>query len=194
VNWLFSYQGSGSNYLRYCIEFLSKKPTQGPFRLIPHDQEFILMRSHYAFELSKNEKVVILIRNPFELIFRENVLNNTKKELIDNMHTVCGRYQSFIENYPDSKIFFYEEVVNNFDKIKELIKYYEIILEEDINEFESNLEHHKMNSYKLGNNFYSDKSNIFYSKNLSDEEYNTLQNIILTYPKDLIELLSHYFR
>jgi hypothetical protein len=194
VNWLFSYQGSGSNYLRYCIEFLSKKPTQGPFRLIPHDQEFILMRSHYAFELSENEKVVILIRNPFELIFRENVLNNTKKELIDNMHTVCGRYQSFIENYPDSKIFFYEEVVNNFDKIKELIKYYEIILEEDINEFESNLEHHKMNSYKFGNKFYSDKSNIFYSKNLSDEEYNTLQNTILTYPKDLIELLSHYFR
>jgi hypothetical protein len=194
VNWLFSYQGSGSNYLRYCIEFLSKKPTQGPFRLIPHDQEFILMRSHYAFELSKNEKVVILIRNPFELIFRENVLNNTRKDICENMHTICGRYQSFIENYPDSKIFFYEEVVNNFDKIKELIKYYEIILEVDINEFESNLEHHKINSYKLGNNFYSDKSNIFYSKNLSDEEYNTLQNIILTYPKDLIELLSHYFR
>jgi hypothetical protein len=28
VNWLFSYQGSGSNYIRYCIEFLSKRPTQ----------------------------------------------------------------------------------------------------------------------------------------------------------------------
>jgi hypothetical protein len=194
VNWLFSYQGSGSNYLRYCIEFLSKKPTQGPFRLIPHDQEFILMRSHYAFELSKNEKVVILIRNPFELIFRENVLNNTRKDICENMHTICGRYQSFLENFPNANIFFYEEIVNNFDKIKELINFYEITLEQDINEFESNLEHHKINSYKLGNNFYSDKSNIFYSKNLSDEEYNTLQNIILTYPKDLIELLSHYFR
>ncbi len=194
MNWLFSYQGSGSNYLRYCIEFLSKKPTQGPFRLIPHDQEFILMRSHYAFELSKNEKVVILIRNPFELIFRENVLNNTRKDICENMHTICGRYQSFLENFPNANIFFYEEIVNNFDKIKELINFYEITLEQDINEFESNLEHHKINSYKLGNNFYSDKSNIFYSKNLSDEEYNTLQNIILTYPKDLIELLSHYFR
>ena len=74
------------------------------------------------------------------------------------MHTVCGRYQSFLENYPNSNIFFYEEVVNNFDKIKELINYYEIILEEDINEFESNLEHHKMNSYKFGNKFYSDKN------------------------------------
>ena len=194
MNWLFSYQGSGSNYIRYCIEFLSKKPTQGPFRLIPHDQEFILMRSHYAFELSKNEKVVILIRNPFELIFRENVLNNTEKELIDNMHTVCGRYQSFLENYPNSNIFFYEEVVNNFDKIKELINYYEIILEEDINEFESNLEHHKMNSYKFGNKFYSDKSELFYSKNLSTNDDNILYDIILSYPKNLVDILKIYFR
>ena len=194
MNWLFSYQGSGSNYIRYCIEFLSKKPTQGPFRLIPHDQEFILMRSHYAFELSKNEKVVILLRNPFELIFRENVLNNTEKELSDNMHTVCGRYQSFLEKFPNGRVFYYEEIVNNFNKIKELINYYEISLEEDINEFESNLEHHKINSYKLGNKFYSNKSNIFYSKNLSDEKYNTLQDIILTYPKELIKLLLHYFR
>ena len=194
MNWLFSYQGSGSNYIRYCIEFLSKKPTQGPFRLIPHDQEFILMRSHYAFELSKNEKVVILIRNPFELIFRENVLNNTEKELIDNMHTVCGRYQSFLENYPNSNIFFYEEVVNNFDKIKELINYYEIILEEYINEFESNLEHHKMNSYKFGNKFYSDKSELFYSKNLSTNDYNILYDIILSYPKNLVDILKIYFR
>jgi hypothetical protein len=194
VNWLFSYQGSGSNYIRYCIEFLSKKPTQGPFRLIPHDQEFILMRSHYAFELSENEKIVILIRNPFELIFRENVLNNTEKELSNNMHTVCGRYQSFIENYPNAKIFFYEEVVNDFNKIKELIKYYEIILEEDINKFESNLEHHKINSYKFGNKFYSDKSELFYSKNLSSNDYNILYDIILSYPKNLVDFLKIYFR
>jgi hypothetical protein len=194
VNWLFSYQGSGSNYLRYCIEFLSKKPTQGPFRLIPHDQEFILMRSHYAFELSKNEKVVILIRNPFELIFRENVLNNTRKDICENMHTICGRYQSFLENFPNANIFFYEEIVNNFDKIKELINFYEITLEQDINEFESNLEHHKINSYKLGNKFYSDKSELFYSKNLSANDYNILYDIILSYPKNLVDILKIYFR
>lgn len=194
MNWLFSYQGSGSNYIRYCIEFLSKKPTQGPFRLIPHDQEFILMRSHYAFELSENEKVVILIRNPFELIFRENVLNNNEKELIDNMHTVCGRYQSFLEKFPNARVFYYEEIVDNFDKIKELINYYEITLQEDINKFESNLEHHKINSYKLGNKFYSNKSNIFYSKNLSEENYNTLYSIIISYPNNLVNLLSNYFR
>lgn len=194
MNWLFSYQGSGSNYIRYCIEFLSRKPTQGPFRLIPHDQEFILMRSHYAFELSENEKVVILIRNPFELIFRENVLNNTRKELSDNMHTVCGRYQSFLEKFPNARIFYYEEIVNNFDKIKELINYYDISLAENIYEFESNLEHHKMNSYKLGNKFYSNKSNIFYSENLSEENYNTLYSIIISYPNNLVNLLLNYFR
>jgi hypothetical protein len=194
VNWLFSYQGSGSNYLRYCIEFLSKRPTQGPFRLIPHDQEFILMRSHYAFELSKNEKVVILIRNPFELIFRENVLNNTRKDICENMHTICGRYQSFLENFPNANIFFYEEIVNNFDQIKELINFYEITLEQDINEFESNLEHHKINSYKLGNKFYSDKSELFYSKNLSANDYNILYDIILSYPKNLVDILKIYFR
>ena len=194
MNWLFSYQGSGSNYLRYCIEFLSKRPTQGPFRLIPHDQEFILMRSHYAFELSKNEKVVILIRNPFELIFRENVLNNTRKDICENMHTICGRYQSFLENFPNANIFFYEEIVNNFDQIKELINFYEITLEQDINEFESNLEHHKINSYKLGNKFYSDKSELFYSKNLSANDYNILYDIILSYPKNLVDILKIYFR
>ena len=194
MNWLFSYQGSGSNYIRYCIEFLSKRPTQGPLRLIPHDQEYILMRSHLVVDLPNTEKVVILIRNPFELIFRENVLNNTEKQLIDNMHTVCGRYQSFLENFPNANIFFYEEIVNNFDKIKELINYYEISLEENINEFEGNLDHHKINSYKLGNKFYSNKSNIFYSKNLSEENYNTLHSIIISYPNNLINLLSNYFR
>lgn len=194
MNWLFSYQGSGSNYIRYCIEFLSKKPTQGPVRLIAHDQPYILMRSHYAFELSENEKIAILLRNPFELVFRENILNNTHKHLSDNMHTVCGRYQSFLENFPNSEIFYYEEIIEDFTKINKLIKFYEINIEEDIKNFESNLEHHKINSYKLGNKFYSDKSNIFYSKNLSQKEYNILHNIILSYPKDLVELLSIYFR
>ena len=79
-------------------------------------------------------------------------------------------------------------------KIKELINYYEIILEEDINEFESNLEHHKMNSYKFGNKFYSDKSELFYSKNLSTNDYNILYDIILSYPKNLVDILKIYFR
>jgi hypothetical protein len=194
VNWLFSYQGSGSNYLRYCIEFLSKRPTQGPLRLIPHDQEYILMRSHLVVDLPNTEKVVILIRNPFELIFRENIYSGTEKKLIDNIHTVCGRYQSFLKNFPNAKIFYYEEIINDFNKIKELIEFYDIPLRESLIEFEHNLDYHRINSYKLGNEFYSDKSNLFYSKNISGEEYYTLQNIILTYPKDLIELLLHYFR
>lgn len=194
MNWLFSYQGSGSNYIRYCIEFLSKKPTQGPVRLIPHDQDYILMRSHYSFDLPKNEKIVILIRNPFELIFRENILHNTEKDLIDNMHTVCGRYQSFIENFPTAQIFYYEEIINNFNKIKELINFYQIPVEEDLDKFENNLKVHKKNSYRLGNKFYSDKSELFYSKNLSEEQYNILQNVIFSQSKDLIKILEVYFR
>ena len=194
MNWLFSYQGSGSNYIRYCIEFLSKRPTQGPVRLIPHDKEYILMRSHYAFELSNDNKVVILIRNPFELVFRENILNETQKQLSENMHTICGRYQSFLENFPNAQVFYYEQIINDFNKIKEMIKFYDIPLRESLNEFEHNLDHHKINSYNLGNEFYSDKSNLFYSKNLSEENYNTLYSIIISYPNDLVNLLSIYFR
>lgn len=194
MNWLFSYQGSGSNYLRYCIEFLSKLPTQGPLRLIPHDKEYILMRSHNVVDLPNTEKVVILLRNPFELIFRENIYRGIEKNLFDNMHTVCGRYQSFLEKFPKAKIFYYEEIINDFDKIKEIIKFYDIPLTESLIEFEHNLDHHKINSYNLGNEFYSDKSNVFYSKNLSEENYNTLYSIILSYPKNLVNLLSIYFR
>lgn len=194
MNWLFSYQGSGSNYLRYCIEFLSKLPTQGPVKLIPHDKEYILMRSHHVLDLPNTEKIVILLRNPFELIFRENIYTGTEKNLFDNMHTVCGRYQSFLDKFPNAKIFYYEEIIDNFDKIKEMIKFYDIPLTESLIEFEYNLDYHRINSYNLGNEFYSDKSNLFYSKNLSEEIYNSLYSIINSYPNDLVNLLSIYFR
>ena len=194
MNWLFSYQGSGSNYLRYCIEFLSKLPTQGPIRLLPHDKEYILMRSHHVLDLPNTEKIVILLRNPFELIYRENVYYGIENNLFENMHKVCGRYQSFLEKFPNAKIFYYEEIINDFNKIKEMIKFYDIPLTESLNEFEHNLDHHKINSYNLGNEFYSDKSNLFYSKNLSEENYNTLYSIIISYPNDLVNLLSIYFR
>ena len=75
-----------------------------------------------------------------------------------------------------------------------MIKFYDIPLTESLNEFEHNLDHHKIISYNLGNEFYSDKSNLFYSKNLSEENYNTLYSIIISYPNDLVNLLSIYFR
>lgn len=194
MNWLFSYPGSGSNYIRYCIEFLSKEPTQGPVRLIPHNRDYILMRSHYAVELPTDEKIGILIRNPFELIFRDNLFNNSDVELEHNMHKICGRYQSFLECFPKSKIFYYEEIINDVKNLRNLIEYFEIPTKEDFKTFELDIQHHKNISYDLGNEFYSDKSELFYSKNLSSYKYNILHDIILSYPKNLINLLQIYFR
>lgn len=194
MNWLFSYNGSGSNYVRYCIEFLSKLPTQGPIRLIHPSQNYILYRSHHLRVLSPSDRCGVLIRNPFELIFRENILNNSNESLDKNMHKICERYQLFLEIIDNPEFFYYEKIIDNFDDVKKILDYFKIPLVESIDDFEINLDYHKKTSYLLGNTYYSDSSKIFYSKNITRIQYNKLHNIILSYPENVIKILNYYLK
>ena len=82
---LLSYPRSGNTWLRYCIEFLSKKPTAIPgsknlggnsiCEVIPNmgvdiKAHPICGKSHNTLDLNKKHKVIVLVRDYKEAIVR----------------------------------------------------------------------------------------------------------------------------
>lgn len=193
MNWLFSYMWSGSNYIRYCIEYLTKKPTQGPVRLIEHNQKYVLFRSHYVLDTHPNSKISLLIRNPIELALRKSLTDSNSTNPIENIHSVCGRYLSFIQRYPNSHIIYYEDLLDSFDVVKNLIDFYEIPLVDSLSDFEEKLDYHKQKSYELGNPYLSDSSKMFYSRMLDESELRNMKSEMKNYSQELNQILSRYF-
>ena len=81
MNYLLSYNHSGNTWVRYCIEYLSQLPTHGhkAFSISERKDNFlnvnleaspILTKRHKPnyHEMDKDDKVVLLVRNPSECI------------------------------------------------------------------------------------------------------------------------------
>jgi len=194
MNWLFSFQGSGSNYVRYCVEFLTERPTEGPVRYIKNQDNLILRRSHLPLEIKKNDKFSLLLRNPFELMFRENILRDQKKDYSEIVDIICSRYESFYKFANEKKIFYYEDIISDFEHLKSFIEFHNFEIIKDINDFEKNLDYHKKKSYELGNPFFSNSEPIFYSKNLDRDQIILLNNIIEFYSNKMDGILHCYIR
>tara|TARA_R100000808_G_scaffold24269_1_gene55470 strand:+ start:1984 stop:2826 length:843 start_codon:yes stop_codon:yes gene_type:complete len=76
-NILLSYPKSGSTLIRYCLEFLTQKPTSGwdtvliPVRRHGGTEEAILLRPHeVSFGYDRSHNLAVLLRNPLELVLR----------------------------------------------------------------------------------------------------------------------------
>ena len=74
---LISYPKSGSNWVRYSIEFLTKRPTPGHFRLILNKKNPLFERVHgYNTKLVMDDfdKIILLIRN-----YKECLISHRKQ-------------------------------------------------------------------------------------------------------------------
>lgn len=121
---LISYPRSGTNWVRYIIEFLSDKPTPGFTRLI-EGEDFIIHRAHDGYRIiDKYKKVILIIRNYKECIIRHQGINRIR----EYEHTSEFLKDSSLVHPPE----WYINNIQKFDKFKgkKILVYYEDLVEE----------------------------------------------------------------
>ncbi|MFX1253074.1 MAG: sulfotransferase domain-containing protein [Promethearchaeota archaeon] len=141
---LISYSRSGTNWLRYIIEFLTKKPTPGSTRLV-EGNGYIIDRAHQGFRvINKHNKAVLTIRNYKECLLRHLMkewkdFQNTTELLEDltkewkNFQNVTGFLEDWTTTQPP---YWYIKNIEAFDKFRgdKLLIYYEDMIIDPIKE------------------------------------------------------------
>lgn len=122
---LVSYSRSGTNWIRYIIEYLSGKPTPGQLRLYKGKRnKFFIDRAHCGFEvMHQYNKVILIIRDYRECLLRHNhelwsKTNDVKTFLEDQTvkHPASWyiqNIQSFDEFTGDKIVLYYEEILSD---------------------------------------------------------------------------------
>lgn len=193
-NVLISYPKSGSNWIRYTIEFLTQKPTQGTVkRLIDGHSDInniVLRRTHKKIKVNDNDCIIFLIRNPIELYLRKSVTNNNFE-----WDELYGLYDFFETNKSKNnvRLLYYEDLIKNFSVLSKLINnFYELDLVNNIDEFNDNIEYHRQNSLMIGNPYFSDSKDENYYKNNVKHDKQKIINKIKELGFDKMEILKRY--
>ena len=161
--YLVSYQHSGNTWVRYCAEYVSKRPTHGHrkfsisernnnFLDIKIDDDPILIKRHEIElgEILKDDTFILLLRDPSECIKSDQ-----------DVHKEFLRYYSLIKYYEahkGPKILFYYEGLFYREWITNLIKHNDMpffIHSERLNDLLENWEHHQ----KMSKSIYQNETN-----------------------------------
>lgn len=149
---LLSYPRSGNTWLRYCIEFLSKKPTANPksklaggnsiCQVIPNmgvdlNAASICSKSHNTTDINNRHKIIVLVRDYKESIVRHyNIL--PKKQIYQTfLKETSGKKRTgvdyikileFFDEFEGEKILIYYEdlILNPSDSILKVLDFLEI--------------------------------------------------------------------
>jgi sulfotransferase family protein len=132
---LITYPRSGTNWLRYIIEYVSDRPTPGAVRLINGDN-YLIDRAHKGFEVIDNyKKVLLVIRDYRECLIRHNQAfwekHNDVEELLSNQ-TIAQPASWYINNiiefdkYSGEKILIYYEDLITYPE-KEIKRIFEFL-------------------------------------------------------------------
>lgn len=193
-NVLISYPKSGSNWIRYCIEFLTQKPTQGAVkRLIDGHSDtnnIILRRTHKKITVNDSDFIVFLIRNPIELHLRKSITNNNFEWV-----KLYSLYDFFETNKSKNnvRLLYYEDIIKNFSELSKLINnFYELDLVNDIEEFHDNIEYHRQTSLMIGNPYFSDSKDENYYRNNVKHDKQEIINKIKELGFDKMDILKRY--
>lgn len=160
-HFLMSYPRSGSNWLRYCIEYLTKYPTVGPLHKktklnqpfgsrckigVGLEKEYILFRAHVTNRVTRKKPVILLLRNYKECIPRHALLpvNPNKKDVIRAFNEDLIKYTSLIKEYDtwQSKktLVYYEDLILSPDtELKKVLDFFGMphtFLESFLNEYD----------------------------------------------------------
>jgi len=123
---LISYSRSGTNWLRYIIEYASEKPTPGLVRLVSGDN-YIIDRAHKGFEVIENyKKVLLIIRDYRECLIRQNQIlwdkhKNVEKFLNDQKSQQPASWyidniKAFDKFSGEKLLIYYEDLITTPDR------------------------------------------------------------------------------
>jgi hypothetical protein len=143
MNLLLSYPRSGNTWFRYCVEFLTKKPTIGYIRSdaagfdrepigsfvdigVNRSQDNILVKRHATEEVGNFmgevdgpiEKLILIVRDYKEVVIRHRKLSPTLDLLKDSCHTVAPSQNyiqmiEYFDNFEGEKLMVYYEDLIN---------------------------------------------------------------------------------
>lgn len=216
---LLSFPRSGNTWTRYCVEYLTKRPTGESPYLTPENikNEHIngplgnffplgtnlskppLIKCHnLGTFISKDYKLVTLVRNYKECLLRHSLYNLTDaKSYIRGYFSVLETY----DNWPEDKkhLIYYEDLILSPKKI--LSKLLEFLEEEKTNlpSFMLNYSEHKKNALSIYNeltehgSLSSGDDVLFHSKVISEDQLIPLDKLCENHNKRLYNLyLSRY--
>lgn len=156
---LISYSRSGTNWVRYFIEFTSKQPTPGFRRLIKDpNKAYFFDRAHAGYKVAhKHPKILLLVRN-----YRECLVRHHGIDVVRKYRGISSFLKAKLMEQPPS---WYISNIQAFDKFTgpKLLVYYEDLVAKPESTFKSiadffglsgvlyqdfinNLEHHKQQS------------------------------------------------
>ena len=153
---LVSYNHSGNTWVRYCVEFVTRRPTHGhrEFSISERDDNFLgifldkeiaLMKRHTLEDITDKDRFILLLRDPSECIKSDQDIN---KEFL--------KYYSLIRGYDVHKgpkmIVYFNDLFKR-QTIKNIIKYTGAWIHSDrIKDLEENWEYHQVQSLNLYKN------------------------------------------
>lgn len=172
--YIFSYPRSGNTWVRYFLEFLSKKPTKGYDNKIDgcptmkanvgvdFSKQPIAYKSHKIYNLKENEKMICIVRDYKETLPRHAKAgghNTPRKMKAHFIQQTEGRsnadvdYMDVIETYDISPVnrkllVYYEDLLTYpRSEIKRIIDFLNIN-DKYLSDFMKDYERHKNNSIK----------------------------------------------
>lgn len=199
MDYLISYPRTGNSFVRYAIEFVSKKPTYDYGKNINQQYDtdiqyddttsYIIRKEHFVIDIPEYpEKIIVLIRDYKDVFishhFRDKVLD--KDEIMESfMNSIEGFWKDYYELlyfydiFPKEKLMiYYDQIFDSEETLIQVFKFLELI---DYDDFIKNLEYHK--------NYFFEK---YKEKEGSKSEgFSNLCNI---YTSSQIIEMNNYFR
>lgn len=216
---LVSYPRSGTNWIRYVIEFLTNRPTPGESRLVRgHKIYYRIFNGSFAIDRAHNSelimekypKVLLILRNYKECLIRQfknkwDKYPNIQTFLEDeSLHTPCNWYIKNIEafnNYKgNKKLLYYEDMIENpIQFLDSLVEFLDLPTKNLAN-LKENLNAHQIKSVSLytkgGKTSFSNgkKENLkIHSSALSINQLLEFDNYFVTnYPDTTNKYLKRY--
>ncbi|MFW6281313.1 MAG: hypothetical protein ACOC1O_00785 [bacterium] len=209
---LVTFPRSGTNWIRYIIEYFSDKPTPGETRL-KRGHNYIIDRAHNAKDLINNYNKVILCLRDYKEIFGKHILRFYNEDILTTPQELLNKYwrkdqNVLINDYfnniiafdkfkSDKILLYYEDILFNPKNLKSLLDFLDIYDENKFNKFKNNFNNLKKKSSNLRsdkNKTTKDNDNIkYYSSNFSDEKLKILDDFIKSkYPIISEKYLERY--
>lgn len=195
---LASYPRSGTNWIRYIIEYISGSPTPGQIRYL-NGSDFMIDRAHQAYPvMNKYNEVILIIRDYRECLLRHNTKLWTETENVysflenDSVKHPANWYikniQAFEKFTGRKLLLYYEDLISNSEEaVRELSRFLEMNRDRT-KEFVATIETRSTESvgaYMSGGH----KSNT--SSNLSDFHYHARKHLTT---EQMIEFDEYYKR
>ena len=208
MNYLVSYPRSGNTWVRFILEWVSGRPSKG---LSSNDKpmyqringplthvngETIIQKAHWVKNIkNKKGKLILIIRNPLEVILRHTKKLDDKD--IDWYMSLIKIYEEW--DHKNKIILYYEDLINEpKTEIKKILKFMDL----DLNKLDD-----FMGSYDeffdLSVNYYNNKGKgnksktkgkilVYHSLDLKKEDIANFKNYVVKNYPNLITYLNKY--